>query len=69
MINIFVKNKNDQVRRFWVKAISYKVGFVSRKRPFPTEAQIGLSYTVEKELLRPNFFRLSFPTGGSSRKI
>ena len=39
-----------------------------RKRPFSTEAQIGLSYTVEKGLFRLNFFRLSFPTGGSSRK-
>ena len=71
MINIFVKNKNDQVRRFWVKAISYKVGFVSRKRPFPTEAQIGLSYTVERGLglFRLNFFRLRIPTGGSIRKL
>ena len=50
------------------KAISYTVGFVSRKRPFSTEAQIGLSYAVEKGLFRLNFFRLSFPTGGSSRK-
>ena len=50
------------------KVISYTVGFVSRKRPFSTEAQIGLSYTVEKGLFRLNFFRLSFPTGGSSRK-
>ena len=46
-------------------AISYTVGFVSRRRPFSTEAQIGLSYTVEKGLFRPNFFRLSFPTGAS----
>ena len=45
------------------KAISYAVGFVSRKRPFSTEAQIGFSYAVEKEL-----FRLRIPTGGSSRK-
>ena len=29
--------------------------FVSRKRPFSTEAQIGLSYTVEKGLVRLNF--------------
>ena len=50
------------------RAISYTVGFVNRKRPFSTEAQIGLSYTVEKGLFRLNFFRLSFPTGGSSRK-
>ena len=50
------------------KAISYTVGFVSRKRPFSTEAQIGLSYAVEKGLFRLDFFRLSFPTGGSSRK-
>ena len=50
------------------QAISYAVGFVSRKRPFSTEAQIGLSYEVEKGLFRPNFFRLRIPTGGSSRK-
>ena len=50
------------------KAISYTVGFVSRKRPFSTKAQIGLSYTVEKGLFRLNFFRLRIPTGGSSRK-
>ena len=31
-------------------------------------AQMGLSCTVEKGLFRLNFFRLSFPTGGSSRK-
>ena len=49
------------------EAISYTVGFVSRKRPFSTEAQIRLSYTVETGL-RLNFFRLSFPTVGSSRK-
>ena len=29
-------------------AISYTVGFVGRKRLFSTEAQIRLSYTVEK---------------------
>ena len=52
----------------WSKAISYTVGFVSRKRPFSTEAQIELSNTVEKGLFRVNFFRLSFPTGGFSRK-
>ena len=45
------------------------VGFVSRKRPFSTEAPIGLSYTVEKELFRLNFFRLSFPTGGSKNSV
>ena len=45
------------------EAISYTVGFVSRKRPFSTEAQIELSYTVEKGL-----FRLRIPAGGSSRK-
>ena len=39
-----------------IKAISYAVGFVSRKRPFSTEAQIGLSYAVEKGLYRLNFF-------------
>ena len=51
-----------------LKAISYTVGFVSRKRPFLTEAQIELSYTVEKGLFRLNFFRLRILTGGSSRK-
>ena len=51
------------------RAISFTVGFVTRKRPFSTEAQIGLSDTVEKGLFRLNFFRLSFPTGGSSRKL
>ena len=50
------------------EAISYAVGFVSRKRPFSTVAQIGLSYAVEKGLFRLNFFRLRIPTGGSSRK-
>ena len=51
-----------------LKAISYAVGFVSRKRHFPTEAQIGLSHEVEKRLFRLNFFRLRISTGGSSRK-
>ena len=41
-----------------LKAISYAVGFVGRKRPFSTEAQIGLSYAVEKGIFRLNFFRL-----------
>ena len=51
------------------KAISYAVGFVSRKRPFSTEAQIGLFLTqCGKGLFRLNFFRLRTPTGGSSRK-
>ena len=50
------------------QAISYTVGFVSRKRPFWTETQIELSYTVEKGIFRLNFFRLRIPTGGSSRK-
>ena len=49
-------------------AISYAVGFVSRKRPFSIEAQSGLSYAVKKRLFRLNFFRLRIPTGGSSRK-
>ena len=40
------------------KAISYTVGFVSRRRPFPTEAPIGLSYIVGQGLFRLNFFRL-----------
>ena len=51
-----------------IKAISYAVGVVSRKRPFPTEAQIGLSYAIEQGLFRLNFFRLRISTGGSSRK-
>ena len=33
-------------------------GFVSRKQPFSSEARIGLSYAVEKELDR--LFRLNF---------
>ena len=40
----------------WV--ISYAAGFVRRRRPISTEAQIGLSYAVEKGLFRLNFFRL-----------
>ena len=48
--------------------LTQAVGIVSRKRPFSTEAQIGLSYTVEKGLFRLNFFRLNFPTGSASRK-
>ena len=51
------------------KATSYTVEFVSRKRPFSTEAQIGLSYTVEKGLFRLNSFRLSFPTGDPVEKL
>ena len=50
------------------QVISYTVGFVSRKRPFSNEAQIGRSYTVDKRLFRLKFFRLRIPTGGSSRK-
>ena len=50
------------------EATSYTVEFVSRKRPFSTDAQIELSYTVEKGLFLLNFFRLRIPTGGSSRK-
>ena len=41
---------------------------LSVETAFSTEAQIGLSDTVEKGLFRLNFFRLSFPTGESSRK-
>ena len=50
-------------------AISYTVGFASRKRPFSTEA-VGLSYTVEKELFQLNstFLDLISRLGGSSRK-
>ena len=49
-------------RRFdWVTGceaedISYTVGFVSRKRPFSTEAKIELSYTVEKGFFDSTFF-------------
>ena len=62
------------------QAISYSVGFVSRKRPFSTKAQIGLSYAVEKGLYRLNFFstensdwriqskRSTLSTGFSTRK-
>ena len=35
---------------------------------FSTEAQVELSYAVEKGLYLLNFFRLRIPTGGSSRK-
>ena len=67
--NWFFTDKNNAKRkRYRHKACSYTVGFFSRKRPFSTEAQIGLSYTIEKGLLRLNFFRLSFPTWRSSRK-
>ena len=39
------------------KAISYTVGFVSRKRPFSTdEAQSKLSYTVERGLFLDSTF-------------
>ena len=44
------------VKLYHAKAISYTVGFVSRKRPFSTVAQIGLSYTVEKGHFRLDFF-------------
>ena len=61
-----MRNKRYQLLN---KAIAnYTVGFVSRKRPFSTEAQIDISYAVEKGLFRLNFFRLRIPTGGSSRK-
>ena len=40
----------------WV--ISYAAGFVRRRRPISTEAQIGLSYAVEKGIFRLKFFRL-----------
>ena len=51
------------------KAISYALGFVSPKRPFSTEAQIELSYTVEKGLFRLNFFRLSFRLADPVEKL
>ena len=43
-----------ELKTLWT--ISYAVGFVSRKRPFSTEAQIGLSYAVENGLFRLNTF-------------
>ena len=56
--NVLKKNRETLIRKSarYCKAISYTVGFVSRKRPFSTEAQIELSYTVEKGLFRLNFF-------------
>ena len=36
---------------------------------FRLKPKIGLSYTVENELFRLNFCRLSFPTGRPCRKI
>ena len=62
-------DREFQFRESHTEAISYAVGFFSRKRPFSTEAQIGLSYEIEKGLFRLNFFRLRIPTGGSSRKL
>ena len=50
------------------KAISFTVGFVIRKRPFSTEAQIGLSYRVEKGFLDSTFVRLDPPVEKLSRK-
>ena len=64
----FLGAKNVYFHFGGLRAFSYAVGFVSRKRPFSTEARVGLSYAVEKVLFRPNFFRLSFPTRESSRK-
>ena len=40
----FSTDKSD-CKRNSLKAISYAVGFVSRKRPFLTETRIGLSQT------------------------
>ena len=54
--------------KYFCKAISYAVGFVSRKRPSPAEARIGLSYAVEKGLFRLNFFRLDPPVEKLGRK-
>ena len=50
------------------KAISYTVGFVSRKRPFSTDAQIELSSTEFSDwgIQSKN---LTFSTGSVSRKI
>ena len=62
------KGANKNYSGVYSKAIAHAVGFVSRKRPFPTGAQIGLSYAVEKGLFRLNFFRLRIPIVGSSRK-
>ena len=53
----------------FTQAFFQAVGFVIQKRAFSSEAQIGLSYAVEKGLFRLNFFPLKIPTGGSSRKL
>ena len=50
------------------KAISYAVGFVSRKR-FSTEAQIGLSYTAEKGFFDSTFFDWEFRLADPVRKL
>ena len=42
--------------------ISYRVRSHLLVERFSTEAQMGLSYTVEKGIFRLTFFRLSFPT-------
>ena len=68
MISYFVRMTSCVVSTLNTRAIYYTVGFVSRKRPYLTGAQIGPSYTVEKGLFRLIFFRLSSPTGSASRK-
>ena len=71
VVNVFYAGKLRQtLSNATPDAISHTVGFVSRKRPFSTEAQIGLSYNRKsKRAFSTQFFRLSFPTGGSSRKL
>ena len=59
---------SDQVPKKWFKAISHTVRYVSQKRAFSTEAQIGLSHRVEEGFFRLNLFLLTIPTGGSGRK-
>ena len=45
------------------RAISYTVGFVTRKRPFSTEAQIGLSYS-RKRAFSTQLFSTEFSDWG-----
>ena len=63
---IFLLNSTLFLRPFLIQSdLSVENG---RFRLNSAEAQIGLSYKVEQGLFRLNFFRLSFSTGGSSRK-
>ena len=59
-------------RDAFVRPFLIQSDFSSRKRPFSTQAQIELSYTVEKGLFLLNFFdqefRLADPVENLSRK-